>query len=132
VELGTEEIMSMLSGAGLPLDGRRAQRAFRRGESTRIELDGGSFEFDGEQVRTATGPKYRVSYPTPWKEQGRQVPDRIELETDDLRASLEIEDLDINIPLKSEVFTLVLPNDAQRLELHQIGGEAVFVNTQRP
>lgn len=132
VELGTEEVMSMLSGAGLPLEGRRAKRAFRRGEGTRIELDRGSFEFDGEQLRTATGPNYRVSYPTPWKEQGRQVPDRIDLETDDLHASLKIEDLDINIPIKPEVFTLVLPDDAQRLELYQIGGEAVFVNTERP
>lgn len=132
VELGTEEVMAVLTGTGLPLEGRRAQRAFRRGESTRIELDGGSFEVDGEQVRTATGHNYRVSYPTRWKAQGRQVPDRIDLEADDLHASLRIEDLDVNISLNPEVFTLALPDDAQRLELHQIGGEAVFVNTVRP
>ena len=131
VALGTEEIMSMLTGAGLPLERRRAQRAFRRGEIIRIELDRGSFEIDREQVRTATGPNYRVSYPTRWKEQGRQVPDRIDLEADGLEASLKIEDLDVNISIKPEVFTLVLPDDAQRVELHQIGGEAVFVNTER-
>ena len=60
------------------------------------------------------------------------MPDRIDLEADDLHASLKIEDLDVNISLNPEVFTLALPDDAQRLELHQMGGEAVFVNTVKP
>ncbi len=132
VALSTQEIMAMLSGNGLPLKSRRAQRAFRRGESTRIEIDGGSLEIEEGQVRVATGSNYRVSYPTRWKDSGRQVPDLINLETGELQASLKIEDLDVNIPLKPEVFRVVLPDDAERLELHQIGGEAVFVKTEKP
>lgn len=132
VTLGTEEIMAMLSGTGLPIRGRRASRAFRRGETIRIELEEGSLEVEEGQVQVAAGLHYRVSYPTRWKALGRQVPDRINLETADLQASLKIEDLDVNIPLKPEVFFLALPDDAQRLELHQIGGEAVFVRTEKP
>lgn len=132
VALGTEEVMAMLSGTGLPLRDHRARRVFRRGEAVRIELEDGSLEVEGGQVQTATSPHYRVSYPTRWMDLGRQVPDRIDLETVDLKASLKIEDLDVNIPLRPEVFRLVLPHDAQRLELHQIGGEAVFVKTEKP
>lgn len=130
IELSPEEVMAVLSGTGLPLRGERALSAVRQGDITRIELKDAMLELEGEQVKTATCANYRVSYPTRWKATGRQVPDRVELKTDRIEATLRIEDLDVNVPLHPQAFRIKLPEDAERLELDQIEGEAVFVKTR--
>jgi hypothetical protein len=81
------------------------------------------------QVRWARGDDYRVVYPTGWKARGKQVPDRVEIQASELQASIDVDDLNVNVPLHPKAFVLELPQDARRLELHQIGGEAVFVKT---
>jgi hypothetical protein len=129
VPLSPEEVMAVLAGVGLPFRGSRPSGAVREDGARRIELAGAQIELDGMQVRWARGDGYRVAYPTPWKARGKQVPDRVDIEASELQASINVEDLDVNVLLHPEAFVLELPQDAQRLELHQIEGEAVFVKT---
>jgi hypothetical protein len=55
----------------------------------------------------------------------------LEITTGNLQASLRVEDLDVNIQLHPEAFLVDLPAEARRLELAQIGDEAVFVSPSR-
>jgi hypothetical protein len=130
VALSPREVMAALAGVGLPQEGARPSRAVRENGASRIELEGAQIELDDMQVRRATGDGYRVSYPTDWKARRRHVPDRVDIQTNELQASIDIEDLDVNVSLHPKAFVVELPQDARRLELHQIGGEAVFVQTK--
>jgi hypothetical protein len=127
VALGPEEVISALAGVGLPLGGSCAVRAVREDGATRIELGEGAIELDEAQIRWAEGDDYRVVYPTRWKSRGRPVPDRVDIQSSELQASIKVEDLGVNVPFHSKAFILDVPGDAQRLELQEIGGEAVFV-----
>jgi hypothetical protein len=131
VRLSLEEVMAALAGSGLPLADRRPVGAVGKPGMTRIDLGGDVIELEGEQVRKAEGVDYQVTYPTRWKDRRRQVPDRVEIHTSELQASIRVEDLDVNVQLHPEAFVLELPEDAERLELHQISGEAVFVKASR-
>jgi len=125
--MSPEEVMAALAGVGLPFRDSRPSKAVREDGASRIELDGAQIELDEVQVRWASGDGYRVVYPTRWKARGKQVPDRLEIQSRELQASIDVEDLDVNVLLHPKAFVLELPQDAQRLELHQIEGEAVFV-----
>jgi hypothetical protein len=141
IRLRPEEVMSVLAGSGLPLDGAEPVRAERIGERVRIVLGGSlsdgpeapaeTVEVERAQVRAAGGLRYRVSYPTDWKERGRAAPDRIEIESDRVHASLTVEDLDVNVKLDPEVFSISIPEEAVRLSVAEIGGEAVFVRPEQ-
>jgi hypothetical protein len=127
VALSPEEVMAALAGVGIPLRGSHPTRAVSEDGASRIDFDGTQIELDERQVRWAMGDGYRVVYPTRWKARGKQVPDRVEIQTPTLQASIDVEDLDVNVLLHPKAFVVELPQDAQRLELHQIEGEAVFV-----
>lgn len=132
VRLSPDDVMAILAGSGLPLSGAEPARAERIGERVHIVLssqdsDGASLEVEQGQVREAEGPHYRVRYPTDWKENGRTAPEQIEIASDRIEATLTVEELDINIQLDPEAFTIDLPEGATRLGVAQIEGEAVFV-----
>ena len=127
IRLSPFEVMAILVGTGLPITSSSLVRAERYGEKVRLLLKEGRVELEGDQVREAKREGYRVIYPTAWKQTGRAAPDRIELVSDGLLASLSVDDLDINIRLDPEAFVVTLPAGAGRLGLAQIGGEAVFV-----
>jgi hypothetical protein len=129
VPLSPEEVMAVLAGVGLPRQVVRPSGAVRENGASRIDVDGAQIELVEMQVRWARGDAYRVSYPTDWKARGKQVPDRVEIQASELQATIDVEDLNVNVPLHPKAFVLELPKDARRLELHQIGGEAVFVKT---
>jgi len=131
LKLSPTEVMAVLAGTGLPLEEYRPIRASRRGALTRIELDGGMIELEGSQVRAAANAEYRISYPTSWKDDGKHVPYLMEIGSEQLQATLRVESPDVNIQLHPEAFVVDLPDDANRLELHQVGDEAVFVKTNR-
>ncbi|MFQ5789349.1 MAG: hypothetical protein ACE5JI_02625 [Acidobacteriota bacterium] len=86
---------------------------------------------EDSQVLEASHGEYRVVYPTAWKKSGRQVPHRIEIRSDQIHATLNIDDLDVNVRLHPDAFALELPDGASRLRLTEIGDEAVFVRTDR-
>jgi hypothetical protein len=130
IALSPEEVMAAFTGVGLPLEGRSVVGGVREDDATRIDVDGASIELDEMQVRWAKGDDYRVVYPTRWKAAGRQVPDRLEIRANELEATINIEDLDVNVLLHPRAFDIEMPEDARRLGLHQIGGEAVFVEVK--
>jgi hypothetical protein len=128
IRLSPEEVMAILAGSGLPLGGAEPVRAERQGDRVRIALgEGRRVDVEADQVREARRSGYRVLYPTDWKRKGRGAPDRIEISSEKIEATLTVEDLDINVRLDPEAFVLNLPQGAYRLGLAQIGGEAVFV-----
>ncbi len=131
--LGPSEVMAALSGTGVPLGPLRDRpdRAIRRDRTIQIELEGARIELEGDQVISAQQTHYGVSYPTKWMESGKQVPPRVELRAENLQASLNMEDLDVNVPLHPKAFIIDLPDDADPLTLEEIGGEAVFVKPNR-
>jgi hypothetical protein len=133
IALSPEEVMAAFAGVGLPFEafeafeGVTSVKAVRVDDATRIQMDGVAVELDAMQVRWAKGDGYRVIYPTRWKAAGRQVPDRIDIQANELQASINIEDLDVNVLLHPKAFAIELPEDARQLEFHEIEGEAVFV-----
>lgn len=133
VRLSSGEVMAILSGIGAPLDAPVVS-AYRQGSLTVARLASGvrvELDEDG-QIAVVQTPRYRVSYPTPWKRRRRHVPDSIRLETDTLQATLTPESVDVNIRLAAEAFAIEIPDDAERLRPVDVAGEAVFVVTQEP
>ncbi len=131
LKLSSTEVMAVLAGTGLPLEEYRPVRAVREGAVTRVELDGGMIELEGFHLRAAANANYRISYPNSWRDEGKHVPYLVEISSDKLQATLRVESPNVNIQLHPEAFVLNLPDDANRLELHQVGGEAIFVKTNR-
>jgi len=131
IRLNPQEVMAILSGTGLPLGGQGAVRGEQRRDRVRVHLAQGTVDIEGEQVREARTSAYRVVYPTEWKRMRRGAPDRIEVASDKIEASLTVEDLDINVRLDPEAFVISLPEGASRLDLAQIEGEAVFVRPRQ-
>ncbi len=132
VALLPRDVMALVSGVGVDLLGAQPAAGFRQGETIQIELASGarlSLDEAG-QVREAEGVDYQVSYPTPWKRRGRHVPDQLRLSSETISATLTVEAMDVNTSLDGEAFLLEIPDDAERLQLTQIGGEAVFVRTK--
>jgi len=136
IRLGPEEVMAILAGSGLPLGSANPARAERVGERVRVvlssELPDGTdpyerVDIERGQVREAAGSRYRVVYPTDWKQMGRTAPDQIEIASDRIDVLLTVEDLDINVRLDPEAFAISIPDGAARLGVAEIGGEAVFV-----
>jgi hypothetical protein len=133
LSLGPSEVMAALTGTGVPLGslGGGLKRATRRNGTIQIEAGEARIEIEGDQVVSAQHTHYRVTYPTKWMESGKQVPTRVELHAENLQASLNIGDLDVNVPLNPKAFVVDLPEDAETLALDEIGGEAVFVKPNR-
>jgi hypothetical protein len=131
LRLEPREVMAILAGVGLPLEEVTVVRGGRRGASSFLSIGEDPAETlevssDGQVVRAATS-RYRVSYPTPWKRRGRQTPDEVVIENDEIRTTLTTDDLDVNVPLDPEAFELEIPADAVRLRPAEVNGEAVFV-----
>ncbi len=136
IPLGPEEVMAILAGSGLPLGRANPARAERVGERVRVVLSselpdgtdpGERVDIERGQVREAAGSRYRVVYPTDWKQMGRTAPDQIEIASDRIDVLLTVEDLDINVRLDPEAFAISIPDGAARLGVAEIGGQAVFV-----
>lgn len=133
VRLSSREVMAILSGIGAPFDAPAAT-AHRRGTITVVRLENGiRIEIDENgQIAVVQTPRYRVSYPTPWKVRRRHVPDSIRLETDTLQVTLTPESVDVNVQLAAEAFDIEIPPDAERLRPADVAGEAVFVVSPEP
>jgi len=137
VRLDAHEVMALLSGAGVPLEALSPAESFRQGER-RVLLtdDGRRLEIsDDDQMALAQTPSYRAVYPTSWKSRRRQIPDRLELHTEQITATLTVEAVDVNVSLDAQAFVVDVPADATRLRPSDVSGEAVFVaqpKTVRP
>jgi hypothetical protein len=133
IRLEPLEVMALLAGSGIPLEGAPVE-AYQRGPLRVATMPGGervTVAEDG-QIESAQASHYRVSYPSPWKERRRHVPDTIRLQTDTLEATLTPEDVDVNVRVDPEAFVVEVPDGAERLRPADVDGEAVFVVTQEP
>ncbi len=134
VRLEPNEVMALMSGSGVELATVEPSEAYRQG-ATRVVLfaGGGRLELsDEDQILSAQTRSYRARYPTSWKRARRQIPDRLELTTDQISATLTVEAVDVNVALDDEAFTLEVPAGAVRLEPSDVAGEAVFVASPSP
>jgi hypothetical protein len=131
LRLEPTEVMAILAGVGIPLDSVTGARGERRGASTFVSMgedSGRRLEISAEgQVVRAVTPSYRVSYPTSWKSRGRQIPDEVVLENEEIRTTLRTDEVDVNVDLDPDAFALDIPGDAVRLRPAELEGEAVFV-----
>lgn len=131
LRLEPAEVIAILAGVGIPLERVATARGERRGASSILAIGVDSREMleisaEGQVVRAVTA-SYRVSYPTSWKSRGRQIPDVVVVENDEIRTTLKTEGLDVNVSLDPEAFALDIPIDAVRLRPADVGGEAWFV-----
>lgn len=136
IRLDAHQVMALLAGEGVPLDSleREPREAHRQGTTTVASMTTGerlALADDG-QITSVQAARYRVVYPTEWKKRRRHVPDSIGLETDTIRATLTPEDVDVNVRLDSEAFTIEIPDGAERLRPSDVAGEAVFVVAKEP
>lgn len=133
IRLSPEEVMALLSGVGTPVEAG-AREGFRQAEATVLMLSTGErLELDEQgQVRRVQTSAYRASYPTDWKRDRRQIPDRFRIETDQLTANLTADDVDVNVELDPEAFDVEIPEGSVRLRPSDVDGEAVFVVTKEP
>lgn len=127
-----DEAMAVLAGAGLPLDESTPTTAFQERDTVRVNLAADCFlRLRGPEVIEASKGGYRVRYPAPWRSKGKAAPERIEVVSEDISATLAVSDLDINVPLDAEVFRLEIPAGTSRVGLREIGGEAFFFRSER-
>lgn len=129
IRLGPDEVMALLSGAGASWNEASPSEAYRQGETRVVRSPSGErLELsDDAQVVSAQTSRYRVRYPSEWKKRRRQIPDRLELETELLEATLTVEAVDVNVALDPEAFAVEVPAGATRLRPADVAGEAVFV-----
>jgi len=125
VELEVEDVQALLSGTGLRRSLLQASHAEREGPLSRVALLEGELTLQASQVLEAKTPKYRIRYPSRWKSEGRAVPDRIEIWTKELEASLLVEDADVNVAIDASVFEPVIPEGSRQVELSRVGDESV-------
>ena len=128
VALVPRDFMALVSGVGVDVSGVKPATGFRLGDRVEIEFSNGARLFIDRagQIREAECVNYQVSYPTAWKRQGGRVPDQLRLTSDTISTTLTVMGMDINTLLDDEAFLLDIPDDAERLQLTQIGGGALF------
>jgi hypothetical protein len=130
LRLDPSEVMAILAGVGVPLVQGTAASGERRGASSILTIEGSGerleLSADGQVVR-AFAASYRVSYPTTWKSHGRQIPDEVVIENDEIKTTLTTGDLDVNVALDPEAFAIGIPVDAVRLRPAEVEGRSVFV-----
>jgi hypothetical protein len=129
IPLEPREVMAILTGGGVDFGmEHNATGVVRGGLSELSFVSGAEVEVGagGQVVRVQTRA-YEVSYPTPWRRQRRQIPDRISIKGDRLIATLIAEEIDVNVELDPEAFLLAEPENGTRLRPAEIDGEAVFV-----
>ena len=125
VPLGPEQIAALLSGTGTPLTGSERVRALPADGS--LVLDGGAallwdHPASPAQVRRVRTDDYEARYPGDYRRRGRQAPRSIEIEAEGVRATLTVEELEVNAPLHAEAFQLRIPPAYRRAELRELSG----------
>ena len=123
VSVGREQIAALLVGSGAPLGGSENLRSLPAngsavlGNGAEIWWDDPA---DGGQVRRVVARGYEARYPGRYRRQGRQVPRVVEVESDRLRATLTVEELEVNASLHPDSFRARTPADYRRAEVREL------------
>lgn len=124
VPLGLEQVAALLVGSGAPISGGGGGRSRPPGGS--VVLDSGTeIWWDGAgpaaQVRRVVTREYEARYPDDYRRRGRQVPRRVEIASDQIRATLTVEELEVNAPLHPDSFNVRAPAGYRRAQIHELG-----------
>ena len=123
VSVGREQIAALLVGSGAPIGGPENLRSLPANGSAVL---GNGAEIwwdepaDGGQVRRVVAPGYEARYPGRYRRQGRQVPRLVEVESDRLRATLTVEELEVNASLHPDSFEVRTPAGYRRAEVREL------------
>ena len=123
VSVGREAIAALLVGSGTPVGGSENLRSLPAngsavlGNGTEIWWDDPA---DGGQVRRVVAPGYEARYPGRYRRQGRQVPRLVEVTSEAVRATLRIEELEVNTALHPDSFQVRTPPGYRRAEVREL------------
>ncbi len=124
VPVGIEQVAALLIGSGAPVGGSENLRSLPVGGSVVLK-NGAEIWWNGSepgaQVRRVVASGYEVRYPGRERRQGRQVPRRIEVASDRVRATLTIEELEVNTSLHPDSFSVQTPPEYRRAEIRELG-----------
>lgn len=123
VSVGREQIAALLVGSGVPIGGSENLRSLPASGSA-VLATGAEIWWDdpadGGQVRRVVAPGYEARYPGQYRRRGRQVPRRVEVDSDRLRATLTIEELEVNTSLHPDSFEVRTPAGYRRAEVREL------------
>jgi len=123
VSVGREAIAALLVGSGAPIGGSENLRSLPANGSAVL---GNGVEIwwddpaDVGQVRRVVAPGYEARYPGRYRRQGRQVPRLVEVDSDRVRATLRIEELEVNVALHPDSFQVRTPPGYRRAEVREL------------
>ena len=123
VSVGREQIAALLVGSGAPVGGSENLRSLPANGSAllrsgvEIWWDGAT---EGTQVRRVVATGYEARYPGEYRRQGRQVPRRVEIASDRIKATLTVEDLSVNAPLHPDSFQVRTPPGYRRAQVREL------------
>ena len=124
VSVGREAIAALLVGSGAPIGGAAHLESLPANGSA-VLRSGAAIWWDdvaaGSQVRRVVAPDYEARYPGRYRRQGRQVPRRVEVAADGVRATLTVEELEVNASLHSDAFEVRTPPGYRRAEIRELG-----------
>ena len=121
--VGREQIAALLAGSGAPIGGSGNLGSLPASGSA-VLRNGTEIWWDdataGAQVRRVLAAGYEARYPGHYRRQRRQVPRRIEVASDDLRATLTVEELQVNAALHPDSFRVRTPPGYRRAEVREL------------
>ena len=123
VSVGREAIAALLVGSGTPIGGSESLRSLPANGSA-VLGNGAEIWWDdpaeGGQVRRFVAPGYEARYPGRYRRQGRQVPRRVEVASEATRATLTVEELEVNTSLHPDSFQVRTPPGYRRAEVRDL------------
>ena len=126
VPVGLRQVAALLVGSGVAIGPGASARPGPGGGSA--VLDGGEriwwdgLEGDAPQVRRVVAAGYEAGYPGDYRQRGRQVPRTVKVVSDRVRATLRVEELEVNARLHSDSFRLRTPPGFRRAEVRELSG----------
>lgn len=124
VAVGLEQIAAILVGSGTPITGREGVRSRPPGGSVVLE-SGAQVWWDAggpdAQVRRVVTPGYEARYPGDYRRRGRQVPRSVHIASDEVQATLTVEELEVNASLHADSFQVRTPAGYRRTAIRDLG-----------
>ena len=123
VSVGRTQIAALLVGSGAPIGGAGNLRSLPASGSavlangTEIWWDGA---LAGAQVRRVVTTGYEARYPGDYRRRRRQVPRRVEVASEDMRATLTVEELEVNAALHPDSFRVRTPPGYRRAGVREL------------
>lgn len=123
VSIGRKQVAALLVGSGAPIGGSGNLQSLPANGSA-VLRSGAEIWWDdvteGAQVRRVVATGYEARYPGPYRRRGRQVPRRVEIASDGMRATLTVEELEVNASLHPDSFQVRTPPGYRRARVRDL------------